>query len=518
MASITAAQSAAMKSSRILKSTLAGYDQITVVTQGAINFQLAAFPALYPGLEKVDVVDNDSSSTSQQVNYMITVANDGGVAPLNTFSWWSGFGKNSTQHTVSANDWQFTFTVDLSLDPATEDQDIPLAIRNQILQPGDYSVLKLVFDFTTANIVTNSVASVTPGLTDTYGKTQLSNMWQDWITTQTQSTNGNNSVLGYIMTTNANGATPNGQWGTAPTVPPTSLKFQNLGYIDPTTGTADPSGAPSPVGDNNMLVYLEMTQKHSFPGVGLLQPLTNWVIPPTANEPALDGLMVLGKNVFLEGWLLPQLQTLNSLTAVTMLSANWSWDVKVISCYYSFTWTQGVTSGTNTAWQLDTSADNTSSINYIWNYTSKQGDDHTDISQTHTTIGSTSVTNKISVPWGLNDQGQTSDYSASWSCKLVFASVQAGGLNITQSPASIVPSVSGSVDDTLFHHGSLDGITDAISGSLKALPISQVASACHLLLNGPWGFHFSGGNTFYMQGVEFNKEGDLTVDLSYKTQ
>ncbi|KZO89523.1 hypothetical protein CALVIDRAFT_569853 [Calocera viscosa TUFC12733] len=556
MSTITAAQSTAMKNQR-LGGTLAGYDQITVVSQGAINFQLAAFPALYPGMQKVDIVDDESGgelhvtlvgsevelltspTTSTQVNYTITVGDDGG-ANTNTFSWWSGFGKNQKQTVVSANNWKITFTVDLSLNPETSDQDIPASIRAQILKPGDYSVLKLVFDFTTANVVSNSVGFVTPGLTQVDGKNQLVLMMQDWIAEQAANTTGQNNVLGYVMTTTPSGATPNGNWGTAPTVPPTALKFQNLGYIDPTTGVPDLTGHQSPTGDNNMLVYLEMTQKHGFP-TALLQPVTNWVIPPTGNEPALDGLMALAKNVFLEGWFLPQLQQLNSNSAVTMLTANWSWDVKVISCYYSFTWTSGVSSGTALNFTPDTTADNTKSLNYIWTYSSKAEDDHSDIAQTHTTIGSTSVTNKVSIPWGLDANGQcvvslsgttsvhtsmqieltgdpdTSDYHASWTCNLIFASVKDGGLNITQSPATVVPTVSGSVDDSLFHGGSLDSITTAVSSSLQNLPISNIVQACHLLLNGPWGFHFSGGTTFFMQGIEFSKEGDLMLDLSYKS-
>ncbi|KZO91318.1 hypothetical protein CALVIDRAFT_568352 [Calocera viscosa TUFC12733] len=91
---------------------------------------------------------------------------------------------NSTQHTVSAKGWKFAFTVNLSLAPAMEDQDIPDAIRLQIFKSGDYTILNLVFEFTTANLVTNSVASVTPGLTDTYGQTQLAKMRQDWSRTQ----------------------------------------------------------------------------------------------------------------------------------------------------------------------------------------------------------------------------------------------------------------------------------------------------------------------------------------------
>ncbi|KZO91320.1 hypothetical protein CALVIDRAFT_361569 [Calocera viscosa TUFC12733] len=68
---------------------------------------------------------------------------------------------------------------------------------------------------------------------------------------------------------------------------------------------------------------------------------------------------------------------------------------------------------------------------------------------------------------------------------IAFASIQAGGLNTTQSPDSILPTVSDSLDDTLFHHRTSNSITDTIASSLKALPISQIARACHLLLNGP---------------------------------
>ena len=99
------------------------------------------------------------------------------------------------------------------------------------------------------------------------------------------------ATIGYSVQTK----TPSTVNEEAPTFPPTSVKFQNYEYLAPDQST--PTDGPGPKGDNNVLLYLEMTQNLDFPK----EPLTysgNFV---TAG---MDGTICISRDVFFDSYLL----------------------------------------------------------------------------------------------------------------------------------------------------------------------------------------------------------------------
>ena len=99
------------------------------------------------------------------------------------------------------------------------------------------------------------------------------------------------ATIGYAAHTDD----PNSINAAAPTFPPTSFRFQNYEYIGP--GQSKPTDGPGVKGDNNVLLYLEMTQNLSLP-TDMLSHSGNFVTKD------MDGTICISKEVFLETYLL----------------------------------------------------------------------------------------------------------------------------------------------------------------------------------------------------------------------
>jgi hypothetical protein len=107
------------------------------------------------------------------------------------------------------------------------------------------------------------------------------------------------------------------------TIPPTEITFQNLPFVTSDTDNGKPS-------DDNMLVYLQMTgntplSRELLP-ISMRKPYifvqnldlteashlkANWVVPTPNDTDRYDGTVVLSREIFLEGWLLPRLAEFN---------------------------------------------------------------------------------------------------------------------------------------------------------------------------------------------------------------
>ena len=99
--------------------------------------------------------------------------------------------------------------------------------------------------------------------------------------------------------------------------PPTSLKFQTYGYIAPNKTEPDEGiGA----GDNNMLLYLQMTNKKKFPSDPVLRYSGNFATS------GMDGTMAIERSIFWDSYLLRTtnelLHKLNRATYVWIKYAN----------------------------------------------------------------------------------------------------------------------------------------------------------------------------------------------------
>ena len=81
----------------------------------------------------------------------------------------------------------------------------------------------------------------------------------------------------------------------APTFPPTGLKFQTYEYIAP--GKHEPEEGIGK-GDNNMLLYLQMTGNQEFPSAGILNYNGNFV------SSGMNGTTCIARELFWDSYLL----------------------------------------------------------------------------------------------------------------------------------------------------------------------------------------------------------------------
>jgi len=81
----------------------------------------------------------------------------------------------------------------------------------------------------------------------------------------------------------------------APSFPPTSLKLQTYPYIAP--NQTKPKEGLGPVGENNMLLYLQMTKNRAFPDIRLLEYSGNYV------SPGINGTIIIDRNIIWDSYL-----------------------------------------------------------------------------------------------------------------------------------------------------------------------------------------------------------------------
>ncbi|KAG8899067.1 hypothetical protein FRC00_001940, partial [Tulasnella sp. 408] len=107
----------------------------------------------------------------------------------------------------------------------------------------------------------------------------------------------------------------------APTCAPTNLNFQNLPFVLKESDKLSPDAVLG--GKNSMLVYLQMTEGRKFP-FDLLQASANWVMPPfDETSEQYDGTVCLSKASFLDGFLLPRLAHINQESTWVVDEAWW---------------------------------------------------------------------------------------------------------------------------------------------------------------------------------------------------
>jgi hypothetical protein len=141
----------------------------------------------------------------------------------------------------------------------------------------------------------------------------------------------NAGSLGYTWTTQV----PQQAYGNAPSFPPTDLIFQCYPYY--AKGQTVPTEGLGPAGDNNMLLYLEMTDLRPPPKERSLNYSGNW------STPSIPGSMCISTQVFWNEYLLrddtmgPLLTMMNKATWVEALKTSASYG---LTCYFS--WTQGI--------------------------------------------------------------------------------------------------------------------------------------------------------------------------------
>jgi hypothetical protein len=123
-------------------------------------------------------------------------------------------------------------------------------------------------------------------------KTYLSLILSHWYVGQDSKWQGRQKrTVGYALHT----AKPDSVNEQAPSFPPTSLKMQTYPYIAP--NETKPGEGLGPAGQNNMLLYLQMTKNRPFPDIRLLEYSGNYV------SAGINGTIIIDRNIIWDSYL-----------------------------------------------------------------------------------------------------------------------------------------------------------------------------------------------------------------------
>lgn len=255
--------------------------------------------------------------------------------------------------------WTIAFSVKIGLEDVVAGTEEDQQVRSVINQPGDFSIRSLFLIFNRKCIPLRCLCDMVRGLISIYrgrhhqigvgrsylghplvsvhlahiypSETQcdfkgallddfdlitLAGILAFWYVDSGVMDDRRKRTIGYGLYT----ANPDSVNGQAPTFPPTSLKFQTYEYIAP--GESKPQEGIGK-GDNNMLLYLQMTGNKDFPNGAILPYSGNFV------SDGMDGTMCVSQEIFWQDYLLRKstprlLQSINPVTYAWVKSTDQS--------------------------------------------------------------------------------------------------------------------------------------------------------------------------------------------------
>jgi hypothetical protein len=538
---------------RITSTKMYQYDHITVVSQDAINYQLAAMYKLNKTLQKLSIHldDDDWAGIEAELgpsNVELQLGTDNRAVVFFLYlktgklQYWTGFGPKAKQNSVDIKDWVIALHVNLAFELKTTGFDqLPQNVRDRLKVLNDYSVQQLLIDFTSANIATRDKSRskfTVPAEASSFFELFMN----DYFTERAK--NSNDSVIHYLPKVGS------AQKGYAiPTIPPTDLTFQNLPFVV----SASDQGK---VGPNSMLVYLQMTQNHPLPR-DLLAVSANWVVPsPNDTTATYDGTVALSKATFLDGWLMPKLAEFNRQSTWVTTDAWWKMDDTwtIFKSWYNLIGHMGVNSGDKVddkpvdvnfkpAAIGDVPADVKAKVPnsdkgswYKYACKSRKDDDH----GAWRVWMEGNTNNWCFVREGFNSKGkgeicligktrvdcyvhvdipkETGWAEGNWQINLLLDGVDKGEVKIKTEPSAITPVITKDVDESLLHKDSVSPFVDRVTTGLQALSMTSIVNALTGALGGSWDFCLAGGSDFFVDKAVFNREQDLMCQLLYKTK
>ncbi|KAJ6583460.1 hypothetical protein DFH09DRAFT_1308967 [Mycena vulgaris] len=516
---------------RISSTLMYDYDQITVMTQAGINYQLKKMDPDSDDYD--DWTQIDAEMDASQIQLLLEARSRSVLYHLRlksgTFRFWTGKGQKQRQDSVPIKDWVLAFKADLDLQ-TLNDSAVPEFVKKALQHLSDYSVRQLIVDFTTADIASPDM--VNTRLDDSLpasAKTQFTMFVDTYLRLAKE--DPSHSILGTVATVKE----PQ-NFVRAPTLPPTSLTFMNMPFIRD-NGHTDTSGAAA--GARNMLVYLQMTGSRKLPPQFL--PLSaNWVLPSLPGQPFKDGTVSLSKKIFLEGYFLPKLAVFNKRSSWVVDEC--AWYAQFLTIYYNFKGhcgfedkdnggkdASGKAIDTSGTWVYDASDPDRNYRRYEYNFDSN-GDDNGGTPRT-TTWAKTK--NEMIIPEGLDANGKLSGktevknyfqnitrsnsiHTGTWSFNLVLDGTSDGALKIYAQ--DFKTNTTDENDENWIDSGNVSSFKDQIEKELKELSPQAFAADLEDLFGGAWAFVFAGGSDFFIDRICFNREGDFLAELKYKSK
>ncbi|KAI9648027.1 hypothetical protein NHQ30_002655 [Ciborinia camelliae] len=509
------------------------FSEVTALSQKAINRALGQLVTNFPEITQVQAelagVSRIQATVGQPEISIDTKDNNRSLVEYYCrlkSGTWENFIDGST---VDVKGWTIAFDVEIGQVVIDPDSDEDKRVRGAIQQPGDYSIssFEASSDFNGVELTTDQKLYLTVLLAKWYATDPGSAM-----SDRQKRTIAYGLVTGKPQTVN----------GDAPTFPPTSLKFQTYPYIAP--GQTEPQQGIGK-GDNNMLIYLQMTDHQSLPK-DLLEYSGNFV------SSGMDGTICLGRDIFWDKYLLRSstprlLPTFNDYTYAWV--SNYSIPSNMV-CSWNIGMAPGHVSDQSV---YNWNANSSNPLEWSWNPSRSEQAVH-DIHKedgwlkldidcsTSNTMKALAGTNKVDLSGKTNilvkcqsvgtiyPMNWEYDYTihiwVTWTTHMTIDAVPGGGLKISLNLPDDI-SKSFKVDwDPLQFKGSA-GWSEISSDAQKSLQNSLIKSVQNIKfgdaqqalqneLDNAARFVAPGGGTFTYKNPQFNNNGDLMIEASYQ--
>ncbi|KZF24923.1 hypothetical protein L228DRAFT_280214 [Xylona heveae TC161] len=529
-----------------LQVNLKGFSEAVAVSQRAINNNLEALLKIYPEFGEINIRAHDGNMNAQlnsgQVALHITDGNRGMVDyycrfKSGTVSVWDDDLDDFTDD-IDMTGWVFAFGVSMGAINVDEGTEEHKEIRSVINQPGDYSILRLYLDFNTHTISSfNQAASDFCGYEfSESGMISFLAIMLKWGKDITDAVNEEprKTTIGYSAKVND----PNSVNEEAPTFPPTSVKFQNYEYL--AQGQTTPTDGVGAKGDNNVLLYLEMTQHQSFPPEQQLTYSGNFVTPD------MDGTICISREVFFDSYLL---RTAPSFLLNSLNSSIYAWiagdrNVHADTEYPSpeknlklgpgsdkdgnsdfFTFNPVVDNRTKWEWkQHDYTLDDPREVKLQYWVENNHALELKPGTNQMVLSGEAKIHFKNQYyPIYLfgGNQGCEASATATWAINITLNSVKEGGLeislNLPDDPNDLFE-ISPYFDDWPFSniyppYG--EHLKERMQSAITVAPLWEAARELQTALSSTARFVVPGGGTFFYKNPIFNNNGDVMIEAQY---
>ncbi|KAG8922024.1 hypothetical protein FRC01_014584 [Tulasnella sp. 417] len=541
---------------RITNTKIGAFDQLTIISQRAINGQLShMWKTSGSILRKIDIkpygddapdyfftadlnpptVNLSLGPNKQTVVFCINIKSG-------TLGWYEGVGPKAKPMKEDLGPSRLALRVNMAFDQL-EKNLVPDYIQKALVNVDDYSIGQLLFDFTTADLIPklNGIDKNESDFTiSPKAETSFYMLIEEYLGLLRQpdpsGRPADHNIIHYTAT-----AKNSKVFTAAPTCAPTSLNFQNLPFVIKEADKTSPNAVLE--GKNSMLVYLQMTDNHKAPDE-LLQPSANWVMPPfDETSEQYDGTVCLSRASFLEGFLLSRLASFNRDSTWVVDEAWWKAIDGGFKNEYLVYGHLGLTAkdlqdSFFQDYQFKLTRQDDKIRRYEYRKTHRKDDNHglwrvyqegrawnaieipegldSSAKCVMKLIGSTEVETYLHLD-GMGEIGKTTcTVKCTWEASLVLDGIDDGELKITaQTPTTTIAS---SVDESFRYPDILNDTKARCEAMFQHNNFYDIKAGLEKLFSGSWAFVFAQGRDFFIDKACFNREGDLLCQLKYKSQ
>ncbi|KAL2821454.1 hypothetical protein BDW59DRAFT_164189 [Aspergillus cavernicola] len=538
------------ETSKRLQASPGGFSEVTALSQRAINNAMAKLVKDHPEISHVQSKSKRGDALDAQIgqpliSLKVTGSSRASLEYYAKFSSGKLHFNYDPPEDFDVEGWTIAFNVQIDSVKLEPGSDEDKQVRGAIQQAGDFSLTSLFLTFNEGDIIKPDLdhSDFKGAKLDRDDIITFAGILAKWYVNDGPMTDRRKRTIGYGLRT-ANPESVNKQ---APSFSPTSLKFQTYEYIAP--GKKDPEEG-IPEGDNNMLLYLQMTDKKDFPPEAILPYTGNFV------SNGMGGTMCIEKGIFWDRYLLrkttPQLLHLfNNSTYAWAKSADLTdiehpdWEVGVGGSGHAgdpdffawvssglLQWTWGSPSQPeqqirkrnsygNESGSIDVTCTTNNSMK------TKPGSNLIDVSgksdiQVYVTCGATCSTSPCA-PWACH---YTVHVWLEWETAISLNAVDDGGLaisldlNDSNFKVSWDPLKYSMVGSTYPTRESVEAkqstLQNTLITELRNSPLRAVEAQLQKDLNNSARFVVPGQGTFHYKNPMFNDNGDLLIEVDYK--